>query len=344
MSSMTNLVARRFTTHMLAGGPRRAGLSRRLAPTLIVSVILHGAVVGAMLPGAPGPPGNPDFVVVELVGLGQPAAAPSEVATVGPDAAEHASDPLTLGAAAVSPPALAIDDRVAALVAERDELAERLESETAARARLGDEAAALAADNLTLESELAEERRRAARLEQSLAERRAEEAVAIRELAQTYDALLAALRDEITEKDVALRRAREGLTVNIVDRVLLFPSGQARLTPQGRDVIDKLARVLATTPARRIIIEGHTDDVPIGPELRARFPSNWELSTARATEVVRRLVERGMSPLALEAVGRADTRPVASNDTEDGRRHNRRIAIIVPGSAASPAEPLEPGA
>jgi chemotaxis protein MotB len=339
---MIDLVGRRFVWHRLAGAPR-PGLSWRLGPTLIVSVILHGAVVGAMLPGAEGPSGEPDFVVVELSGLGQPAAAPADVAAAGLETTAQADDPLAVGAAAVSPPAPAVDDRVAALVAERDELSERLEHETAARARLGDEVAARAAENLALEAELAEERRRAARLEQTLAERQAEEAVAIRELTQTYDALLAALQDEITEKDVALRRAREGLTVSIVDRVL-FPSGQARLTPEGRDVIDKVARVLAAAPARRIVIEGHTDDVPIGPELRARFPSNWELSTARATEVVRRLVERGMSPRALEAVGRADTRPVASNDTEDGRRHNRRIAIVVPGSTVSPADPVEPGA
>jgi chemotaxis protein MotB len=304
---------------------------------------LHGALVGAVLSGARGPSADPLIAVVDLVGAGQLSPAPPEVAAAGPDAAERASgDSPELGSAAESPPTPAIDDRVAALVAERDELAQRLETETAARVRLGEEAAALAEDNLALESALGEERRRAARLEQSLATRRAETAVALRDLQQTYDALVAALRDEITGKDVALRRAREGLTVSIVDRVL-FPSGQARLTPEGREVIDKVAGVLATTPARRIVIEGHTDNVPIGAELRARFPSNWELSAARATEVVRRLVERGMPPLALEAVGRADTHPVASNATEEGRRHNRRIAIIVPGGGAShPVTPVEP--
>jgi outer membrane protein OmpA-like peptidoglycan-associated protein len=93
-----------------------------------------------------------------------------------------------------------------------------------------------------------------------------------------------------------------------VDRVL-FPSGQATLTPEGRDVIRKVAYVFAAAPRAASSSRDIPDDVPIGPELRARFASNWELAAARATEVVHRLVERGMSPVTIEAVGRADTRP-----------------------------------
>jgi chemotaxis protein MotB len=162
------------------------------------------------------------------------------------------------------------------------------------------------------------------------------------ELERTYDALLASLRDELSQRDVALRRAREGLALSIVDRVL-FPSGQAGLTGDGRRVIDKVAHVLAKAGARRLVIEGHTDDVPIGPGLRARFPTNWELSTARAIEVMRALVEDGFPPLSLEAVGRADTRPVASNETEAGRRQNRRIEIIFPAERTS-VDAIEPDA
>jgi chemotaxis protein MotB len=186
-------------------------------------------------------------------------------------------------------------------------------------------------ENRALAAELADERTRTARLEQALAERRAADQA-------MYDELLAALRREIADKDVELRRAREGVAVSIVDRVL-FPSGQATLTPEGREVVDKVAHVLAATPSQRIVIEGHTDDVPIGPELRERFPSNWELSTARASEVVRELVAGGVPPPALQAVGRADTQPVASNETEAGRRRNRRIEIILSGSTGRP----EPG-
>jgi chemotaxis protein MotB len=88
--------------------------------------------------------------------------------------------------------------------------------------------------------------------------------------------------------------------------------------------------VLAAVPDSRILVEGHTDNVPIGPALQARFPSNWELSTARAAEVVKRLIQQAhMAPTRLRVAGRADTEPVASNDTEDGRRRNRRIEIIL---------------
>jgi chemotaxis protein MotB len=87
---------------------------------------------------------------------------------------------------------------------------------------------------------------------------------------------------------------------------------------------------------RRVLIEGHTDNVPIGPQLRSRFPSNWELSTARATEVVRRLIDRThLAPERVQPAGRADTDPVVSNDTEDGRRRNRRIEIILLPPTAS---------
>jgi chemotaxis protein MotB len=330
----------RVALRALEESRRRRRPSWRFASTLLVSLAVHGASAVALLSGVPHGDPQADLVFVELVGAGTPAARSDAAGTI-PDIPAPVAGALPAPWEAAAPPAPATEDRVAALVAERDELATRLDAATVAQAELGEHVAALAAEKLALTSELAEERQRADRLEQSLAERRAEAEVAVRETRETYDALVAALRDEISEKDVALRRAREGLTVSIVDRVL-FPSGEAALTPEGGAVIDKVARVLATTVAGRIVIEGHTDNVPIGPELRARFPSNWELSTARATEVVRRLVERGLPPQALEAVGRADTRPVASNHTEDGRRHNRRIAIILPG-ATSPPGAAEPG-
>jgi chemotaxis protein MotB len=117
--------------------------------------------------------------------------------------------------------------------------------------------------------------------------------------------------------------------VAIADRILV-PSGQAALTPAGERVIDKVGTALAGATDRRVRIEGHTDNVPIGPELRSRFPTNWELSTARATEVVRRLIDHAhMPPDRVQPAGRADTDPVTSNDTEDGRQRNRRIEIIL---------------
>ena len=107
---------------------------------------------------------------------------------------------------------------------------------------------------------------------------------------------------------------------------LLFASGDATLRPQAVPVLDAVARYFKTTDYT-LDVAGHTDNVPIQT---ATYPSNWELSTARATEVVRRLIEQAaVAPARLRVAGRADTEPVASNETEDGRRRNRRIEIIL---------------
>lgn len=104
---------------------------------------------------------------------------------------------------------------------------------------------------------------------------------------------------------------------------VLFPTGQSDLTGEGRGVLDKLAPVLQKG-AYKISVEGHTDDVPIATE---RFPSNWELSAGRATTVVRHLIEKGVPPKRLQAVGHAEMRPVADNKDDDGRQKNRRVNL-----------------
>jgi chemotaxis protein MotB len=199
----------------------------------------------------------------------------------------------------------------------------------AAASALGDELAAVTADRTMLSRALAATREQVSALEQELEARRQAEEVARAEMEAEWERLVSSLRQEIADKDVALERANAQVTVAIVDRVL-FPSGEAGLTPDGARVIDKLGAVLAEMPDRRIRIEGHTDDVPVGAELRSRFPSNWELSTARANTVVQRLVDHAhIPPERLEATGRGDTDPVTSNTTEAGRRRNRRIEIIL---------------
>ena len=91
-----------------------------------------------------------------------------------------------------------------------------------------------------------------------------------------------------------------------------------------------MSDVLKTVSDKQIRIEGHTDNVPISGKLKERFPSNWELSTGRATNVVRFLIEKGeIDPVVLTAVGHADTKPVASNDEEEGKVQNRRIEIVL---------------
>ncbi len=110
-----------------------------------------------------------------------------------------------------------------------------------------------------------------------------------------------------------------------ISNEILFPSGQAALTAPGLALLDRLVEVLNATELR-IAVEGHTDDVPIQTE---RFPSNWELSTGRATSVVRHLAAQGVAAGRLRATGYADTRPIASNDTPEGRAINRRVELIM---------------
>ena len=114
------------------------------------------------------------------------------------------------------------------------------------------------------------------------------------------------------------------LTLQIQEKIL-FPSGGAELNPQGSQVLARLAPMFMA-PGQMISVEGHTDDIPINTGM---FPSNWELSSSRATRVVRFLAERGVPPNRLRAIGYGEMRPLASNASEQGRSVNRRVAIVI---------------
>jgi len=132
---------------------------------------------------------------------------------------------------------------------------------------------------------------------------------------------------------VAVKRTDRGVRLRLADR-LLFPSGLAAIQPRGRRLLDRLLPLLSQFRGR-IEVEGHTDNVPIRT---SRFPSNWELSAARAIAVVRHLRAAGLAPGRLKAVGYGENRPVAPNATAKGRARNRRVAIVLvprgPGEAA----------
>jgi chemotaxis protein MotB len=130
---------------------------------------------------------------------------------------------------------------------------------------------------------------------------------------------------------VKFRLEARGLVVTIVSDKVLFELGQADLRPEGREVVDKLAAAIGRLP-NNLAVEGHTDNVPIS----GRYASNWELSTARATTVLRELIERhGIAGGRLSAAGYADERPVATNDTVDGRSANRRVELVVLADVAA---------
>ena len=184
---------------------------------------------------------------------------------------------------------------------------------------------------------------RAVEAEQALegARRQAAEAAAWK---AAYADLERTFQREIAAKEVALQRLAHGVSLTITDRIL-FPSGTADIVGDGVQVLNRIAGVLERFPGQRVRIEGHTDDVPIGPALRGRYPSNWELSTARATAMVKYLVARGVAASRMAAAGYADTRPVAPNTTEAGREQNRRIEVVlVPDEGATaPAPPRGQG-
>lgn len=146
---------------------------------------------------------------------------------------------------------------------------------------------------------------------------------------QTHRTLEDEMRAALESKDVTISKLQGKLTVNILDRVM-FDSGEADVKPGGEAVLRKVAKLLEQHPGIKIHVIGHTDNVPIKASARNRFPSNWELSTARATAAVRFLTETaGVDPRRVGAVGYGEFRPVADNSTTEGRAQNRRIAITI---------------
>ena len=137
------------------------------------------------------------------------------------------------------------------------------------------------------------------------------------------------MRASLQSKDITISQLQGKLTVNILDRIL-FDSGEAQVKPEGEQVLQKIAGVLSQFPNRQIHVVGHTDDVPLSANLRQRFASNWELSTARATAAVRFLQETAnVDPRRLGAVGYGEFHPIAPNTSAEGRAQNRRIALVV---------------
>ena len=147
------------------------------------------------------------------------------------------------------------------------------------------------------------------------------------ELASTKRLLEERLKQEIADKQVRLEMAEKGLVITFVADVL-FDSGKADLKADSYSVLDKVSRVLLeNVPSNNIGIEGHTDNVPIK---FSGWKSNWELSTARALSVLHYLVDKkDILPKRVQAIGYGEYRPIASNDTKEGRRLNRRVEIVI---------------
>ena len=196
-------------------------------------------------------------------------------------------------------------------------------------AKLQQQAATMETEAAKIAQEREQLRQEQARLAAKLEQERAAKEAEIARLTQTQEELSKSLQDEISKGNITIQQVRDRLTINMVDRVL-FDSGQAQVKPAGLNVLKQVSDILKNVTDKEIRIEGHTDNVPISSKLKDRFKSNWELSTARATTVVRYLIDQGsVDRQHLSAVGYADTQPRASNDTEEGRSANRRIEIVL---------------
>jgi len=195
--------------------------------------------------------------------------------------------------------------------------------------KLQKQASELEANAARIAKEREQLRQEQSRLAATLEQERLAKEDEITRLTRTQEELSKSLQDEISKGNITIQQVRDRLTINMVDRVL-FDSGQAQVKPAGVKVLQQVGDVLKTVTDKQIRIEGHTDNVPISSKLQDRFKTNWELSTARATTVVRYLIDQGgVDRQYLSAVGYADTHPIASNDSDEGRSSNRRIEIVL---------------
>ena len=234
----------------------------------------------------------------------------------------------------------ALDQQLAAAKKNADDLAAQLKAKA-------DELAALQKSNKDLQdsldanktqlskkvSELIKERDE---LQKKLAD--AEQARAVLEKAKqdeldkvrkSYEDMTSGLKNEIAAGQVEITQLKGKLTVNMVDQILFY-SGSADVKSDGKKVLDKVGEALNKIQDKDIRIEGHTDNKPLNASLREKFPSNCELSTARATSVARYLIDHAnVDPKRLVSAGYGEFRPKATNDTAEGRAQNRRIEIVL---------------
>jgi len=192
------------------------------------------------------------------------------------------------------------------------------------RGGLQEQVQGLQSQKSSLEQQQAELRRQIAALEQQ----KTQLLTATQQDKSQYDALVRNLTEEVQKGQLQVRQYKDMLTVDVAEQ-LFFDSGRANLKDTGKEVLKKVGEALKGYEDKVIRIVGHTDNVPISKAAQKVFPSNWELSVARATTVVRYLQEVGIPPERMIASGRAEYQPIADNDSAEGRKKNRRIEITL---------------
>jgi len=179
-----------------------------------------------------------------------------------------------------------------------------------------------------LEREREEKTQRISELEIKIAEITAAKEESLQEMSAAYKSMIESLKSEISEGQVTITELKGKLTVNMLDKVL-FDLGKAEIRSQGLKVLHKVVDVLKQVKDKAIRVEGHTDNLKIHGALAKIYPTNWELSAARAANVVKYLQEQGIDPDTLSATAYGEFKPMASNETEEGRAQNRRIEITL---------------
>lgn len=210
-----------------------------------------------------------------------------------------------------------LDGRVKSLAAQLAAEEDKVKDLLTRIDRLTAEMAAATKDKSQLQASVEDMAKALAELEK----RRAEAEARVAE----FKSLLARFRKLIDAGKLKVKIV-DGRMVVVLATDILFASGSAHLSKDGKSAVAEVAGVLATIPERAFQVEGHTDTVPIAT---AQYPSNWELAAARAITVLKALVDGGLDSSRVSAASFAETRPVAPNDTHEGKALNRRIEIII---------------
>lgn len=150
----------------------------------------------------------------------------------------------------------------------------------------------------------------------------------VEKASNTYRELLNEMKGEIAQGQITIKELKGKLTMDVVDKIL-FDSGAAKVKKEGLEVLKRVVEILKDVKDKNIRVEGHTDNVRISGKLVEVYPSNWELSAARAINVSKYIQQQGIDPAILSATAFGEYQPVADNATPEGRAKNRRIAIIL---------------
>ena len=197
------------------------------------------------------------------------------------------------------------------------ELQDEIQRLTAERKKLVEEKAQILKDKTSLQGSVAE-------MEKALKELERRKAEVDKRLGE-FRNLLARFQSMVDSGKLRVKIVKGRMVVELASDIL-FDSGSANLGKEGRVTIEEVAVLLASIPDRAFQVEGHTDDVPIRT---SQFPSNWELSTARAVTVVKAMISAGMPPKRISAAGYGETQPAVPNADKESRSANRRIEIVV---------------